>query len=57
MLKNYVNTGYESIFRDPDVIRKLFRLYENFVVIPADKALYFCMNPDRGYWNPLTTGE
>ena len=28
----------ESIFRDPDVVRELSRLHENFVIVPADKA-------------------
>ena len=29
---------YESIFSDPDVVRELSRLHENFVIVPADKA-------------------
>ena len=37
-LKHSVNTRSESIFRDPDVIRELSRLHENFVIVPADKA-------------------
>ena len=37
-LKHSVNTGSESIFRDPDVVRELSRLHENFVIVPADKA-------------------
>ena len=37
-LKHSVNTRYESIFRHPDVVRELFRLHENFVKDPADKA-------------------
>ena len=37
-LKHSVNTRSESIFRDPDVVRELSRLYENFVIVPADKA-------------------
>ena len=37
-LKRSVNTRHESIFCDPDVVRKLFRLNENFVIVPADKA-------------------
>ena len=37
-LKHTVNTRSESIFRDPDVVRELSRLHENFVIVPADKA-------------------
>ena len=37
-LKHSVNTRSESIFRDPDVVRELSRLHENFVIVPADKA-------------------
>ena len=37
-LKHSVNTRHESIFSDPDVVRKLSRLRENFVIFPADKA-------------------
>ena len=39
-LKHSVNTmaRSESNFRDPDVVHELSRLYENFVIIPADKA-------------------
>ena len=37
-LKHSVNTSHESIFRDPDVVTKLSSLYENFVIVPADKA-------------------
>ena len=37
-LKHSVNTRFESIFRDPDVVRELSRLHENFVIVPADKA-------------------
>ena len=37
-LKHSVNTRYESIFRDPDVVHELSRLHENFVIVPADKA-------------------
>ena len=37
-LKHSVNTRSESIFRDPDVIRELSRLHENFVIVHADKA-------------------
>ena len=37
-LKHFVYTRSESIFRDPDVVRELFRLRENFVIVPADKA-------------------
>ena len=37
-LKHFVNTRSESIFRDPDVVRELSRLHENFVIVPADKA-------------------
>ena len=29
---------HESIFSDPDVVRKLSRLHDNFVIVPADKA-------------------
>ena len=37
-LKHFVNTRSESIFRDPDAVHELFRLHENFVIVPADKA-------------------
>ena len=37
-LKHSVNTRYESIYRDPDVVHELSRLHENFVIVPADKA-------------------
>ena len=37
-LKYSVNTRHESIFNDPDVVRELFRLNDNFVIVPADKA-------------------
>ena len=37
-LKHSVNTRHECIFSDPDVVRKLSRLHENFVIVPADKA-------------------
>ena len=37
-LKHSVNTRYVSIFSDPDVVRELSRLHENFVIVPADKA-------------------
>ena len=37
-LKHSVNTRYESIFRDPDVVHELSRLHENFLIVPADKA-------------------
>ena len=36
---NYsVNTRHESIFCDPEVVKELSRLQENFVRVPADKA-------------------
>ena len=37
-LKRSVNTRHESIFCDPEVVRELSRLHENFVIVPADKA-------------------
>ena len=37
-LKRSVNTRHESIFYDPEVVRELSRLHENFVIVPADKA-------------------
>ena len=37
-LKHSVNTRSESIFRDPDVVRELKRLYENFVLVLTGKA-------------------
>ena len=37
-LKHSVNTKHESVFSDPDVVRELSRLHENFVIVPADKA-------------------
>ena len=33
-----MNTRHESIFSDPEVVRELSRPYENFVIVPADKA-------------------
>ena len=36
-LKYSVNTRYESIFRDPEVVHELFRLHYNFVIDPVDK--------------------
>ena len=32
------NTRHESIFCDPEVVRELSRLHENFVIVPADDA-------------------
>ena len=37
-LSRSVNTRHESIFCDPEVVRELSRLHENFVIVPADKA-------------------
>ena len=37
-LKRSVNNRHESIFCDPEVVRELSRLHENFVIVPADKA-------------------
>ena len=37
-LKQSVNNRPESIFLDPDDVRELSRLHDNFVIIPADKA-------------------
>ena len=37
-LKHSVNTRSESICRDHDVVHELYRFYENFVLVPADKA-------------------
>ena len=37
-LKHSVNTRHESIFSDPDVVRELSRLHENFVIVPTEKA-------------------
>ena len=37
-LKHSVSSRQESIFSDPDVVRELSRLHENFVIVPADKA-------------------
>ena len=39
--KHSVNTRHESIFSDPDVIRELSRLHENFVIVPADNNYTF----------------
>ena len=36
-LKHSVKTRHGSIFSDPDVVRELSRLHENFVIVPADK--------------------
>ena len=37
-LKHYVNTWHESIFSDPDFVRELSRLQENFAIVPVDNA-------------------
>ena len=37
-LKRSVNIRHESIFCDPEVVRELSRLHENFVIVPADKT-------------------
>ena len=37
-IRHYVNTRHESIVSDPDVVRELSRLHENFVIVPADQA-------------------
>ena len=37
-LKRSINTRHECIFIDPDVVTKLSRLHENFVIVPTDKA-------------------
>ena len=37
-LKSTVNTRFESIFKDPDVITELTYLQEHYVITPADKA-------------------
>ncbi|KAK3108676.1 hypothetical protein FSP39_013170 [Pinctada imbricata] len=37
-LKSTVNTRFESIFKDPDVITELTYLNEHYVITPADKA-------------------
>ena len=37
-LKHSVNTRHESISSDPNVVREISRLHENFVTVPADKA-------------------
>ena len=37
-LKHSVNTRHESIFSDPDVVRDLSCLIDNFVIVPTDKA-------------------
>ena len=36
--KQPVNTRHKSIFCDPEILRGLSRLQENFVIVPADKA-------------------
>ena len=38
-LKHSVNTRYESIFRDPDVVHELSRLHENFVIVPSRQSI------------------
>ena len=38
--KRPVNTRHESIFCDPEVVRELSSLHENFVIVPAVKASY-----------------
>ena len=37
-LKHSVSTRNESILSDPDVVKELSRLHENFVIVSADKA-------------------
>ena len=56
-LKYSVNIRHESIFSDPDVVRELSRLHENFVIVPADKSSNnICLQEtlrqhfDRGTW-------
>jgi hypothetical protein len=47
-----MRTDYASVFNKPDVIKKLHRLYEKFVQVPADKAsnditcIYVCNSYD-----------
>ena len=54
-LKHSVNTRHESIFSDPDVVRELSRLHENFVR-QSIQQLYICLqetlrpHPVRGTW-------
>ena len=36
--KHFVNIRHESIFSDPDVVRELSRLHDNFVIVPTDKS-------------------
>ena len=37
-LAHSVKTKHRSVFRDPDVVKELSRLHENFIIVPADKA-------------------
>ena len=38
LFKHSVNTRFESIFRDHDVVHERSPLHENFVIVPVDKA-------------------
>ena len=64
-LKHSVNTRSESIFRDPDVVRELSRLHENFFYSSCRQSTSnnhtFCLQEtlrrhlDRGTWTPFTS--
>ena len=66
-LKHSVNTRHESIFGDSYVVIELSRLYENFVIVPADNLAsnnytFVCQeilrrHPDRGTWTSFTSWE
>ena len=55
--KHSVNTRYESIFSDPDVVRELSRLHENFVIVPADKAFSNYSFVCKRYYVSILTKE
>jgi hypothetical protein len=43
-----MRTIYPSVFKKPEVVNKLRRLHDNFVLVPADKAsnnfVFVCKN-------------
>ena len=41
--KHSVNTRHEFIFCDPEVVREISRLHENFVIVSADKTKIHCI--------------
>ena len=52
-----LSTPDTSIFSDPDVVRELSRLHENFVTIPADKASNNYTFVCKRHYVSIFTGE